>query len=315
MRRLGRLLSIAGAGHLAKAWRACSTSNDDFADLTNPEVLATLANGSPLASTPRAANAAASRLGLRAPSPAVGPDSDSADSPMEYFSCDGCRQGDPHGPWLFALGIHATLLKVQEAYPGCHVFCYLDDAYIVGPPERAYEALKMLQRLARSECTLDTNLTKVDFYCPHALHDVVPAGQTPTNLDFLDDNVRGSPSHKGGLIRGFKCLGAFIGQPDWTTAALAKKLAAHLQPLDTLLQLRDTDRHRVALQVQLLMLRWCVNSVPNYWARTMPPSVVEPAVRTAHRSRVDGALERLLHFDGATPRGRRAPARSAAACC
>ena len=131
-------------------------------------------NGSPLTSTPRAANAAASRLGLRAPSPAVGPDSDSADSPMEYSSRDGCRQGDPHGPWLFALGIHATLLKVQEAYPDCHVFCYLDDAYIVGPPERAYEALKMLQQLARSECTLDTNLTKVDFYCPHALHDVVP---------------------------------------------------------------------------------------------------------------------------------------------
>ena len=52
-RRLGRLLSIAGAGHLAKAWRACSTSNDDFADLTDPEVLATLAALHPQTPTPR----------------------------------------------------------------------------------------------------------------------------------------------------------------------------------------------------------------------------------------------------------------------
>jgi len=45
------------------------------------------------------------------------------DGPRDVTSTEGCRQGDPHGPWLFANAIHDTLCKVQSSYPaGCSWF-------------------------------------------------------------------------------------------------------------------------------------------------------------------------------------------------
>ena len=34
-------------------------------------------------------------------------------------SCEGCQQGDPLGPFLFAFAFHATLCQVAREYTDC----------------------------------------------------------------------------------------------------------------------------------------------------------------------------------------------------
>ena len=417
-----------------------------------------LTSTGPLTSTPRAARAAAHANGLRDPNPGAA-DAD-LDTPSAYSSCDGCRQGDPHGPWLFALTIHATLHKVQQAFPDVHIFCYLDDAYAVGPTTRAYAAIRLLQQLAGSApqadgtgCTLDTNFSKVDYYSPslstplptlsppppptapvgpavvdllsdgtpdsaaaaappppaavgyfhtylnalqpgdtnevnergdtidalgegyfaaswasrplstadvlahvaatttgstvsvrasvskadviaraealtpsfspspQAAHDAILRGDLAAAvtlsagqplrlhlhpLSFVDPGTRGSPFHRDGVIRGFKCLGAFIGDDDWAQRKLEASLSSHLAPLSLLRQVRDSGHVTAALQGQLLILRWCITATPNYWLRAMPPAVTIPALAAAYRPTIDSALSEILDFRPDTPRGRRA---------
>ena len=64
----------------------------------------------------------------------------------------------------------------------------------------------------------------------------------------------------------------------------------------------------------LLLLRYCVNTAPNYWLRTMPPSVmaapgadldgkVQPGVGTFHDTAIANATAVAFQFDAASPRG------------
>jgi len=254
-----------------------------------------LTNAGPLRAPPKDVIAAAEAAPLRHPNPDLPPDADLT-APREYSSCDGCRQGDPHGPWLFAVAIHDTLHEVQRKYPDVRIFCYLDDCYLLGPPKRVYAANVLLQKLMSEECTLESNLKKVEFYCPSAL-------SSPSAIDFVDARIKGSPHHPEGPVEGFKCLGSYIGQDEWCKQKLRARIAEHLRPLATLVQLADTPSIKVVLQSKLLILRWCVNSIPNYWIRTMPPHVSRPAVKEAHREAVDRTLQELLDFDASTPRG------------
>ena len=56
-------------------------------------------------------------------------------------SCEGAQQGDPLGPFIFALAFHATLQQVAAEYTDCVFVAYLDDVTVLGPPARAYAAL------------------------------------------------------------------------------------------------------------------------------------------------------------------------------
>ena len=108
-------------------------------------------------------------------------------------------------------------------------------------------------------------------------------------LHYVNPKIRGSPLHPGGLIRGVTCLKSFIGDDSWCLDRLQDSLRDHLTPISTLTKLHDSDRSSVALQGQLLLLRWCATSSPNYWLRTMPPHITFHAIRHSHRP-VEGAL-------------------------
>ena len=123
-------------------------------------------------------------------------------------------------------------------------------------------------------------------------------------LDFVDARFRGSPHHPEGTINGLKVLGSFVGQPEWTARKTARDaLQRDLQHLTTLVKLRDTTKCSLALQGQLLILRWCVNGAPNYWARTTPPSVAGPAIAASYTQAINEALALLLDFDPTSPPG------------
>ena len=68
------------------------------------------------------------------------------------------------------------------------------------------------------------------------------------------------------------------------------------------MMMRDTSRIATSRQVQLNLLRYCCNTVPNYWLRTMPPSVTAAAV-TAHDAYIATAAAAVFDFDPASPCG------------
>ena len=52
-----------------------------------------------------------------------------------------------------------------------------------------------------------------------------------------------------------------------------KRVEEHLEPLRAAIGLRDAKGINTALQVQLMILRYCANTQLTYFLRTMPPSV------------------------------------------
>lgn len=175
-------------------------------------------------------------------------------------SKSGTRQGDPLGPLLFALAIHPIITRVQVGMRGrgVYILAYLDDIYVLGPPDAAAEATRQLR----------TQLKAI-------------------NLDFNDDKcVAWSPSGQYGALvvpdadgfalkarpEGIKILGAHFGPgaAARTLAALkdeskAKSLARKLKQL---VEYAKAGHHAYAL---LLLLR-CAAPTPNYVIRVTRPA-------------------------------------------
>ena len=67
---------------------------------------------------------------------------DSQESKSHSFCVCGVQQGDPLGPFLFALALQPALKKAAEG--GCVVLAYLDDVHICGKPSDVAQAVNVL---------------------------------------------------------------------------------------------------------------------------------------------------------------------------
>ena len=48
----------------------------------------------------------------------------------EFFSLEGCQQGDPLGPFLWAIGYHRSLLLTQARHPTALVVAYVPRRHV-----------------------------------------------------------------------------------------------------------------------------------------------------------------------------------------
>ena len=187
-----------------------------------------------------------------------------SDDDEATYSTEGTQQGDPMGPLLFALAYHPALQHVQTLFPDCVVIAYLDDTYIVGPPERAYKALKELQRYSAEDgLHLQSNTDKAEVHAPKA------------NLEFIShsDDIKGAPHHPTvPKLRALKVLGSYVGDPDAVCAATRDLFLQKLGKLFKLLKLSDSTELGNAKQLQNVMTRFCANTQPNFWLRTSTPT-------------------------------------------
>jgi hypothetical protein len=76
---------------------------------------------------------------------------------LRLLSKSGTRQGDPFGPLLFAIAIRPALLRVQSKWAarGVIILAYLDDIYVLGPPNEVKSAMADLRNellLLNLEC-------------------------------------------------------------------------------------------------------------------------------------------------------------------
>ena len=112
--------------------------------------------------------------------------------------------------------------------------------------------------------------------------DYVPA--TPT---------KPASGYAGGLLPGIKVLGAFIGEDEWCSEQLCKRVRTALEPLKGIVQLEDAPKLETAQQAQQSLLRFCSNMTLNYFLRTMPPSVTIDAARL-HDDLIEEAFHRIV---------------------
>ena len=156
-------------------------------------------------------------------------------------SCEGAQQGDPLGPFIFALAFHATLQQVAAEYPDCVFVAFLDDVTVLGPPARAYAALQRLQSLAETQCDLESDMSKCGVFSPAA---------TDAEMDFIPAGIEGSPHYvKGehvGRLRGMVFVGAPVGDDEWVLEELRFIFGKLVSRLPALARMRDSDRLQVA---------------------------------------------------------------------
>jgi len=187
-------------------------------------------------------------------------------------SVSGVQQGDPLGPFLYALGIHPALVTLAERYRGrVWVLAYLDDIHLVGPGRevaRAFCALRELlrplgQRAAPGKCVAWS--PRGDYT---AFLAALPAGET---------DVRVSPD-------GFDVLGVPVGAPaDLPQRVLARctDVGARGRPnfaqkLAALQGLAAADG-RDGAAAALLLARTCALPTCVYMLRCLPPTVTAAA--------------------------------------
>ena len=176
----------------------------------------------------------------------------------QLTSQSGVQQGDPLGPFLFALVLHKVAGAIKEDTECSQLLYqawYLDDGILAGKKSSIRRSLSLLQELG-PPLGLYINISKCELYCP---------GDTPTFPSEL------KVSH----LPHFEILGCPIGDYIYCANFIASK---RLQAHKLLLRLKDvaaTDP-----QVALTLLRLCGSFCRlSYLARSTPTDLVLEAFK------------------------------------
>ena len=200
---------------------------------------------------------------------------DDAGRHREVRQGEGCEQGDPLAPVLYALGQHDAL---QRAASGLHagdtLMAFLDDLFVTAP-SRARTALDAATQAVADHCGIGSNLGKTRAMA-------AKEGPPPPGIAELGDDVwRGDkPSAQRGIV-----------VPDRSTPTPPKPG-----------QTRGCRRNAVCLtscltsqtsfQCAWLLLLFCASPRANHALRTLPPS--ESSYARAHDQAVWETLQECL---------------------
>ena len=173
----------------------------------------------------------------------------------------GVQQGDPLGPFLFALALQPALEKAAENGE-CHVVAYLDDVYICGRPESVASAARRL---------IDT-AAKVGLTC-----NVAKCWATrPVEVEGMQQRLN------------YKVAPDVLGAP----LNLEQKLQADSIPLDLMKRVGDLSD----LQTALHLLRYIHNSRFSYSFRLSSGRASQDLARSMMKA-TRGILAKMLNCE------------------
>ena len=177
--------------------------------------------------------------------------------------------------------------------PDEHLFAYLDDIYVVCPPERVSAIHKFLGQALEENARIQMHLGKTQVWNR--------GGHMPPGCDAMqvaaqrvDPHARvwrgEGPSHEQGI----RVLGIPIGHVDVVQAQLRSKTEVHRVLHERLLSVQD-------LQSAWLLLLFCANARATYSLRGIPPSEVAEFAE-AHDEATWQCFMRLSSLPMDTPR-------------
>ena len=140
---------------------------------------------------------------------------DAAGNLREIPQSEGCEQGDPLAPALFALGQHESLARAAETlHPSDCLMAFLDDLYLVTVPDRCRGSLDAVTHSVAEGCGIASNLGKT-----RAIGAI--AGAAPPGVAELGPDMwRGDkPPNQRGMV----VFGSPVGHPDFIAAWTAQR--------------------------------------------------------------------------------------------
>ncbi|XP_062498931.1 uncharacterized protein LOC134176271 [Corticium candelabrum] len=154
-------------------------------------------------------------------------------STVKISSQEGVHQGDPLGPVLFSIAIHPLLLKLQSNQAGIMVLAYLDDIFLLGPPNEAMVAFENL-RSDFSSIGLEISSSKCEVF------------SSSSGIKLLGDQISSIPTTSTGTT----ILGVPIGCPSFIQSHCSSFADSGNLLCDQLVELEDP-------QSAMLLLRHC----------------------------------------------------------
>jgi hypothetical protein len=184
---------------------------------------------------------------------------------------EGAQQGDPLGPFMFAMGLQPALVQAKSTLeglnsPGC-ILAYLDDVVLVGPPEHIQQAFNTLVS-ACERIGLRCNPTKCCFLPPAGTDPQRQTGCIPQDVPLVSDGIRllGSPLRND--TQGF--------EREWCRQHVSELLEKELEEIKELANCNP--------QEALSLLRLCYVPKITHLIRSVNPNQTEEAVSLHDRS-------------------------------
>ncbi|CAI7838273.1 unnamed protein product [Closterium sp. NIES-53] len=163
-----------------------------------------------------------------------------------FQSASGVRQGDPCGPFLYALTQQLAIQPTQQQSPSIFVTSYADDTYLVGPPSDVFSAYTDLtSRLLSLGLTVQPS--KCSLWAPMDLpeHCIPPPGISI-------------------VANGLTVAGVPTGSDGFIISTVRDKLDSFTTSLPLLHQLQDP-------QIASRILSLCITARPSFLLRTVAP--------------------------------------------
>ena len=173
-------------------------------------------------------------------------------------SQQGVHQGDPLGPFIFALVLQKLVSAIGNENNGLELgpqCWYIDDGVLAGRSRSVLRALTIIQQLGPS-LGLKINLKKCQLFGAGDL------SQFPSCIP---------SSH----IPNFELLGSPIGDDVFCSQFITMKISAASALLSHIQEVGSTDSH-----VAFVLLRFCAGfSKLSYITRTTPPTMASEALK------------------------------------
>ena len=207
---------------------------------------------------------------------------DDAGTAHTIKQAEGGEQGDPLMPALFALGQHPALEAVQGTLRvGEAIFAFLDDIYIISPPERVRTLFDATAAALWQHAKIQVNLGKTRVWNM--------GGEEPPRCRELGSED--SPCWVGdpalpASSQGLQILGAPLGSSQYIEARLEETRQDHNILLDRIPAVPD-------LQAAWLILLLCASPRSNSLLRMLPPSATAAFARQ-HDDAILSCLGNLL---------------------
>ena len=148
---------------------------------------------------------------------------------------EGGEQGDPLMPALFSLGQRAALRTMQQhLLPNESLLAFLDDVYVVVPPNRVRPVYDTLAHTLQSQASIQLNQGKTRAWNA--------AGIEPPNIRDLGEDVWVGNPNLPATSQGMTVLGAPIGSAAFVQHQLQQANQQHQHLLDRIPHLEDISR-------------------------------------------------------------------------
>ena len=195
----------------------------------------------------------------------------------EIESVFGTQQGDPLGGHFFALSIFQFMADLQVKFPEACVSWIVDDLTVSDTQDELVKVAAFIDSKG-PEYGLFKNDDKGEFYSPH--------GAKPANADWKPNaRITGQYGYSH-AVKGFeKLLGAPFGEEDFEREQAEIRVLKLLKNATCIKRIQDR-------QLEFVLLRYCVATVPMHLCRLMEPHIVAQGLHR-HEVVVKEQLQRI----------------------